>query len=440
MNKLPLLFNYSADKPIFRFDNEIISHKKFLHDVFLLANNLKDQEYVINLCEDRYFFALGFAAAMLRQQVSLLPASKVSKDIEALVQDYPDCYVLDNNLVKLSLENKTTIRQTDVPLINAEQAVTIVFTSGSSGTPKANPKTWAMLVDSAQRVAEQLNFNQPSQHSLVATVPPQHMYGFETSIVFPLVNGVCVSNTKPFFPEDIRQQLEKENKPVILVTTPVHLRACTQVNIQWPAIDFVLSATAPLSKELALTSEKLLNTTIKEIYGCSETGVIATRSTTKDSAWKLLPGYVFSEKFTGTCLTTPVARDEILLPDEIEILDQQHFNLLGRQSDIVKIAGKRGSLNDLKIKLCAHKGIKDAVFFMPHEHPDEKARLAAFVVAPGYSIKEIQSFLSNQIDAAFMPRPLIKVEQLPYNDTGKLPVKNLLVLLNQYRDHLKDSA
>ena len=89
----------------------------------------------------------------------------------------------------------------------------------------------------------------------------------------------------------------------------------------------------------------------------------------------MLPDYKFIEKFDRFYLITPLSKEGIVLPDTIEQLNESEFRLLGRQSDLVKIAGKRGSLNDLRIKLCALDGIEDAVFFMPDENPDEKARL-----------------------------------------------------------------
>ena len=442
MNKLPLLTNSKPDNPIFWFQDEVITHEKFLSDVSCITENLNQQQYAINLCEDRYLFALAFAACMQQNQVCLMPASHAEKEIEALELDYQDSHRIDDDLIKTLLSRKTTNTSSSLMEIPAEQVVAIVFTSGSSGKPKANLKHWGMLVDSALRVAKQLNLNQPAQHSLVATVPPQHMYGFETTIIFPLVTGVCVHNSKPFFPDDIRQVLSTVQSPVILVTTPIHLRACTRTTIEWPAIDFALCATAPLSTQLAEDAEKTLKSKIKEIYGCSEAGVIATRTTTENSNWTLLDDYLFAEKLTGVCLITPLSNDEILLPDQIEQIDSQHFQLLGRQSDLIKIAGKRGSLNDLKIKLCALDGVEDVVFFMPDENPDEKARLAAFVVAPELSIKDINAFFSQQVDHAFVPRPLIKVDKLPYNETGKLPRKNLINLYQQYRNKkpLQDSA
>ncbi len=440
MNTLPLLIDSPPDRPLFLFKDEVITFERFKREVTCVATNLRRHKYAINLCEDRYLFALGFVACILQKQISLMPASCAEKEVETLEQNYTDSCLLNDDLIETLLNTKTTDTIPFPSEISSEQLVAIIFTSGSSGKPKANPKQWSMLVDSAQRVASRLKLNTPSQHTLIATVPPQHMYGFETTVIFPLVVGVCIHSSKPFFPEDIRQTLDTVKKPVILVTTPIHLRACAQTSFEWPAIDFVLCATAPLTTQLAHTIEQQLQTTVQEIYGCSETGVIATRVTTKSTDWTLLAEYTFSEKLTGACLHTPVSDEEILLPDQIEKLDSRHFRLLGRQADIIKIAGKRGSLNDLKIKLCALDGVSDAVFFMPDEKPDEKARLSAFIVAPNLSSKEINLFLSQHVDSAFIPRPLIKVEKLPYNETGKLPRKNLLNLFKQHRNLLKSSA
>ena len=440
MSFLPILKNSPHDIPIFWFNDKQVSQAHFKKDVLLVAENLPSHKYIINLCEDRYLFAITFFACVIKNYICLMPAHRAEKEIEEIEEEYTDTQRQNDQQIK-NILNKKNKKTTAFPQeINSEQLVAIIFTSGSSGKPKANHKKWGTLFDSAQRVAKRLNLNNSTQHTLIATVPPQHMYGFETTVIFPLVTGVCVHNSKPFFPEDIRQTLGSVEGNLVLVTTPIHLRACCQNKLEWPTLDFVLCATAPLSSELALKAEQQLDTSLYEIYGCSESGVIATRRTTKNLDWSLLTDYKLSKKITGVCLSTPATAEENLLSDQIEVVDSQHFRLLGRQSDLVKIAGKRGSLNNLKLKLCAIDGVDDAVFFIPDENPDEKARIAAFVIAPNLSTKEIHSLLSPQIDSAFMPRPLIKVKSLPYNETGKLLRKNLISLFTQSRSHLKSSA
>ena len=439
MNSLPILANSLPDTPIFWYKKKLITHRQFKHDVLLVAENLRQNKYSINLCEDRYLFTVAFVASIIQEHICLMPAHRAEKEIFELEKQYPDSLQLNDQELEGFLNNTTSSIISFPSEIDSEQLVTIIFTSGSSGKPKPNYKKWGALFDSARRVAKQLNLNDATQHTFVATVPPQHMYGFETTVIFPLVAGVCVHNSKPFFPEDIRETLSTINNKTVLITTPIHLRACSNAKLEWPEIDFILCATAPLSTELAKITEQKLNTRLYEIYGCSEAGVIATRNTTLSSDWLLLDEYKLTKKLTGTCLTTPVS-DEILLSDQIEFIDSKKFRLLGRHSDLIKIAGKRGSLNDLKIKLCSIEGVDDAVFFMPDDNPSEKSRLTAFVVAPHLNIKEINSLLSSQIDNAFMPRPLIKVKSLPYNETGKLLRKSLVSMFIQNRSRLKNSA
>jgi hypothetical protein len=45
----------------------------FLRDVAVVADALPARRYLVNLCSDRYRFAVGLAAALSRDQVSLLP-------------------------------------------------------------------------------------------------------------------------------------------------------------------------------------------------------------------------------------------------------------------------------------------------------------------------------------------------------------------------------
>ena len=47
------------------------------------------------------------------------------------------------------------------------------------------------------------------------------------------------------------------------------------------------------------------------------------------------------------------------------------------------------------------------------------------VVAPGQSVAELTEQLRLLIDPVFLPRPLLIVDQLPRNATGKLPQQAL---------------
>ncbi|MEP6882244.1 MAG: AMP-ligase, partial [Dokdonella sp.] len=56
-------------------------------------------------------------------------------------------------------------------------------------------------------------------------------------------------------------------------------------------------------------------------------------------------------------------------------------------------------------------------------------RIAALVVAPGRTEKQLLAELRLAVDPLFLPRPLRLVERLPRNETGKLPREALLAAL-----------
>jgi acyl-coenzyme A synthetase/AMP-(fatty) acid ligase len=311
-----------------------------------------------------------------------------------------------------------------VPEIDVSQLVAYVFTSGSTGVPVPHPKTWGKLVRCIRDGAARLGFGNEHSHAVLATVPPQHMYGFESSVLLALQSGSALCAERPFYPADVCSALEALPRPRALISTPIHLRALLASQPKLPAVDVIVSATAPLSQELALEAEQRFGAPLLEIYGSTESGQLATRRTARDEEWRLWP---------GVCLTIeegrPWARGGHLeqptpMCDELEPLDAERFLLRGRLGDLVNIAGKRSSLAYLTHQLNSIEGVQDGVFFFPEEpHPSEGGvtRVAAAVVAPGLDAARLTDALRQRIDPVFLPRPLLFVERLPRNSTGKLP-------------------
>ena len=103
---------------------------------------------------------------------------------------------------------------------------------------------------------------------------------------------------------------------------------------------------------------------------------------------------------------------------------------------MVNIAGKRTSLAYLNQQLCAIAGVQDGAFFMPDDEAvDGVTRLTAFVVAPALGRQALMQDLRQRVDAIFLPRPLVWVDQLPRNSTGKLPRSALQALYAERVGH-----
>jgi acyl-coenzyme A synthetase/AMP-(fatty) acid ligase len=310
-------------------------------------------------------------------------------------------------------------------MMNGESIITTLFTSGSTGTPQAHGKTWASLLRTAELDTQRFT---PTPVNIVATVPSQHMFGLQTTVLLPLIGGCAIFDSKPFFPADIRAALQAVPAPRALVTTPTHLRSCIAMGLQVPELQFVLSATAPLPVELAAQTESLWNTQVLEIYGSTEAGAIGTRRTTHGDAWQLHADTNIEKSDSGTFFHASHLPEPLPLNDQLELLSAGKFRLLGRDTDQVKIAGKRGSLHELTRALLNIPGVIDGVIFMP----SDAERTAALVVAPALSTAAILDELAHHVDAVFLPRPLIMVNQLPRNELGKLTHAALMAALQAH--------
>ncbi|MBZ4193616.1 MAG: AMP-binding protein [Candidatus Contendobacter sp.] len=423
--KLPLLSTVTAlDTPLIWREGAPISRAAFLRQVAGIARHLPAVRFIFNRCEDRYRFMALFAAVGVNGQTNLLPSSRADLHLQQLAEAYPDsASVVDADLAAwLALETADDLPPT-VPELPVAQIMAIAFTSGSTGRAKPHPKTWGELMNGAQQARHRFGF--AAGTGIVATVPPQHLYGLETSIMAPLTGGVSVHAGRPFFPEDVRTALLETPGRRVLVTTPVHLRACVSAGLRWPDMAWLISATAPLAPELAAQAEAAFNAPVLEIYGCTEAGSIASRRTLDGDRWRLYDGFHWHDgELSGAHLPEPVA-----LSDIVEVCSETEFTLIGRSEDLVNIAGKRSSLAYLNHQINAIAGVTEGVFAMPDGTGGGVERLIALVVAPGLSEREILTALAERLDPLFLPRPLLKVEALPRNETGKITRERLLALV-----------
>lgn len=408
----------------------------FLRDAAAVADVLPERRYLVNFCGDRYRFAVGLAAALVRGQVSLLPPAQTPELLRSLSQTYSGLYALSDSgpassvieTVAYPAPDAGATRVIEPPGFPAAQLAAIAFTSGSTGEPTPHLKTWGRLAVGATGEAEAIGLGGASGVGLVGTVPPQHMYGLESSVLLALCNGLALHAARPFFPADIRAALEQLPGERVLVTTPVHLRALLAEERSLPPLRLILCATAPLTAEMAARAEACYGAPLREIYGFTEAGMVASRRTTEGQRWHTLPGVRVWRTDKGVRVGGGHVPAEVDFTDLVELEDAHTFLLQGRSADLVNIAGKRTSLAYLNQQLAAIEGIEDGVFFMPEETADSVTRLMAFVVAPTLSRDALLSALRARIDAAFLPRPLHIVTALPRNATGKLTREALLRL------------
>ena len=432
---------------------ESIKVRRYLADVRHLAAALPAGRHMLNACSDRYHFTVGLGAALLTRKISLLPPTHTPEMIRQLQTLAPDVFCLADAPHAIDLPGfvyqdafaqgpaaAAADEACEIPLIPGNQPVADVFTSGSTGLPQPHRKTWGSLVHSARAEAMRLGLTQPAgpgkgrPYTAVGTVPPQHMFGFESTVLMPLQSGAAVHAGQPFYPADIVSALQSVPRPRVLVTTPVHLRVLLSSGVELPALDLVVSATAPMLPALAQQCESRFDAPLFEIYGSTETGQIASRRSAQTDQWELFPLVTLTPHDERMWACGGHVEQVVPMNDVLEPIDNHRFFLHGRLNDLVNIAGKRNSLDYLNHQLLSIEGVQDGAFFMPDDSDHAAVvRLMAFAVAPGMSQAALYAALKKRIDTTFLPRPLVLLDALPRNSTGKLPREALQALAHAHQ-------
>ncbi|GAJ30210.1 AMP-binding protein [Acidomonas methanolica] len=428
---------FAPDRVLFRGQGGSVTGHGFLYAAHALAARLPDRPVVI-MCREVRAFTLLFAATLLRGQHAILSSDRTSAHLGALaarhgaicatIADDPESgHLPEDGLVfpdPFHGAYQPGMALAPNPVLPPDRLVALVFTSGSTGEPVGHVKHWGALV-ARSVVACGLLDPDLEAASLIGTVPPYHMYGFETLVLQTLHTRVTAITGPDRYPADWQGQFEQASVPRILITTPLQLRSLARAGLAMPPIRRVVSAAAPLPDALAAEAERALQTEVMEIYGATETGSVATRRTLDGPCWRLYDGIVLDVADGHATIAAPGAAPHPL-SDLVAREGARGFRLLGRVGDVVKLAGKRASLAALNATLLALDGVEDGAFLAPDEAAvGAWARMRAFAVAPGRDPDELLNALRARIEPAFLPRRIHLVPAMPRNAVGKLTVQAL---------------
>lgn len=423
------------DKPaIFRADG-IWDWKRVHGAATALSAEIDPRETTFNLCDSRSGFLVTWLAALRSGSLQCLPPSSGRADLVTILNSSARPCLVADDTSSLHSEWKARARTLDwnpgstgestdprwSPVWDRE--VVRLHTSGSTGKPQAQAKTLHQLALGAELLAKRLEqeLGKPLSEdlSIVCSVPPQHMFGLEASVMLSLISGIPVLDRRPLLQADVGAAFEACPQGCIWVTTPLHLRSLVRSGERLRNCKAVVASTMPLAATLAHQVEALLEAPVYEIYGSTETGALATRRTAESTSWRPLPGVKLEPDSSCTQVWGEHFSSPQRLGDHVAIDDAGSFALLGREADMIKIAGRRASLSGLNELLQELPGLSDGVFYLPStDNPAE--RLVLIHSGQALDREFMDAWLRERMDAAFLPRAIIRVDRLPRSGAGKI--------------------
>jgi acyl-coenzyme A synthetase/AMP-(fatty) acid ligase len=414
--------------PLVIFEDKSLSRADIFSAAYHLSEKLRNSPaaYVINLCEQRHEFIATLLATALANKASILPPDLAPESLRKVHKLLGNCQQIDSVDTALFARNEAGAFVAQFSALHLSSCQIYLFTSGTTGEPKPICKTFAEMLAAAKLAVER--FQLTSNNSMIGTVPNQHMYGLETTVFWPLISYASVWYRKVFFIDDMLEALKTlGTQTCYLVSTPLHLEKTllAQKNIR-NIPHTIISATAPLKSKTAQQLEHQYTQKVVEVYGSTETCSIATRATAHIRLWRPYADINLRTDNKTAEVYLPYMDSWLTLNDQVSINKDGQFELLGRNNDLVKVAGKRHSLAFLHELLQQVPGVQESALLMS----SDEQRLVAFVVTTQKDIEEkIREVFLHEVDPVFIPRPIIHIDQLPRSATGKVQISALRDML-----------
>ncbi|MEW7865588.1 AMP-binding protein [Aeromonas diversa] len=401
-----------------------------------LANQLKSGSATRwALCmNDSYHFTVALlACAMAGHDVVLPGHQRLAALKELFEQDAFEGVICDEALSLPCLVLRVDSVSTDdgQPEFNHAPSLAptlTLYTSGSSGQPKAIAKPWS-LIEAEVRVQGALWGTALTGARLFASVSHQHIYGLLFRILLPLALGVPFARRQTDYPE----QLLAQPQSWALISSPAFLSRLGAV-LNAPGCRLVVSSGGPLAYEDARQCASLLGPLPVEIYGSSETGGIGWRqSRGPDCSWTPFPGVeVGCDERQALLLSSPFMDEPAPWrgSDRIALCGEPgQFRLQGRLDRIIKVEEKRISLDEVEQRLLALDEVSDAAV-QPLEQGGRQILGAALVLTPegranlahlghGAFLLALRQRLRPWLEPVALPRSLRLFEALPLTGAGK---------------------
>ncbi len=321
------------------------------------------------------------------------------------------------------------------PVRRPDEIFMKLFTGGSTGTPRIWEKTPAGLLGEAAFLARRFEISR--KDILLATVPPQHIYGLLFSVLLPFLSGARILQESFVFPREIIAGIAR-HRATILISVPLHYHALRTDALERFTLRRAFSSAGKVKAEDARHFREKTGLPITEIFGSTETGGIAVQDSPDDQG-RLTPFPVVTWKIDQErlCVRSPflsgdLPRDQdgfFVTGDRVASLGPECFKLLGRADEIVKVAGKRVDLAEIREKILLLPGMEDALVLTLPEIRGRRLEIVALVVG-SLDREEIRQRLAEILESYALPRRILPVESIPATPTGKIDRRRIEELLN----------
>lgn len=344
----------------------------------------------------------------------------------------------------------------DLVDVEPDHPAVLLYTSGTTGTPKGAVLTHDNIVFTGETISSALGTG--PDDCMGTALPLFHVFGQGSVMGSVYAAGGCFSLIRPFDPQVVLDTVV-EHGLTGLSGVPTMWMAMLHAQSEHTAKDFTRlriasSGGAAMPVEVARAFTERFGARILDGYGLSETTGAATVNLPEGlgkegSVGPTLPGteiavldptgsplpvgevgevalagrMVMREYWNRPEATAEARHGDWFLTGDLGRLDEDgHLFIVDRKKDLVIRGGYNVYPREVEEVLYAHPAVREAaVVGIPDERLGEEV-VAAYVLVEGQSVEpgELRAWLSDQLAAYKVPRVYRRLDALPKGATGKI--------------------
>lgn len=334
----------------------------------------------------------------------------------------------------------------------ASDVAVVVFTRGSTGSPKAVGLTHTNLVANAFQARLWIPDMQAGGENVLAGVPLAHAYGLTMGLGLALLNASTLT-LLPHFDVPTTLQTIHRRKPTVFVGTPSMYRAMHDADrihkYDLSSLRVCVAGGAPLAPAVARSFERLSGGKVREGYGLTEAGPVTHANPiygqwkqgtiglpVSDTACVLAdlddpsrpapeggPGELAvagPQVMVGHANRSEELRDAFvdgwLLTGDVAVVDEEgYFSVLERKADLIEVGGHRVFPREVEQVLAGHSAVRQAVVAGVADAAGGQRIKAYVALASGHDVSDdaLLTYLGERLASYKLPHHIELREDLP---------------------------
>ena len=481
--------NYEADKPAILFKDEVITYSQLDDHVIAFANYFKGKgivkgdKVILNTVNSPEFtFAYlgvvrnGAVIVPINPMLTIEEMKFIASDSSAnymiihegimLKQGFTPESLSETLGLKVFVLNEALLAEVkaapreDFDMINDSQEIsTFLYTSGTTGIPKAAMLTHANLLENARQCV--IGLGCEANDVFMCVLPLFHVFAFTTCQLQPFYVGATVDIVEAFLPKVVISEMLEKQITLFLGVPAMYmvLIEAGKNNIKFPKLRRAVSGGSALPVEVYEQTWNVINIPVIEGYGLTESSPASSFNPydgvqKPGSIGKILDGIDFiiadaddNEVPVGEVGELLLRGPNVMLgyynrPQETEdalrngwlhtgdlakVDEEDYIYIVDRKKDMINVAGLNVYPREIEEVLYKHPMIKDAAVIGVDNKLRGEIVVAYIVLKEGEEVhhKEILRWLKERLAAYKLPRRIEVLDDLPRNNAGKILKRKL---------------